>query len=68
VLAQPIACASSLHSAAVLQDLAGEGVQRRFGVSGVELGDNHHTLPPVFFIALPTVLCPPLCWVLPGHR
>ena len=28
------------------------------GVSGVELCDQRHTLPPVFFIALPPVLDP----------
>ena len=28
------------------------------GVSGVELCDQRHTLPPVFFIALPLVLGP----------
>jgi hypothetical protein len=46
------------HSAAVLQDLAGKGVQSRFGISGVELCDDHHTLPPFVFIALTPVLGP----------
>ena len=31
---------------AVLQDLVGEGVQGRFGISGVEFCDDHHTLAP----------------------
>ena len=31
---------------AVLQDLVGEGVQGRFGISGVEFCDDHHTLVP----------------------
>jgi hypothetical protein len=39
------------HSAAIFQDLVGKGVQRRFGISGVELGDDHHTLPLLVFIA-----------------
>src|SRR5215472_17614124 len=36
-------------------------------IPGVELGDDHHTLPPVFFLALPTVLGPLLRLLLPGH-
>jgi hypothetical protein len=43
------------HSA-VLQNLVGQGVHRRVGISGVEFGDDHHPLPPIFFLALPTVL------------
>jgi hypothetical protein len=31
------------------------------GVSGVELGDDHHTLPPLLFVALTPVLGPLLC-------
>ena len=31
-----------------------QGRQGRFGISGIELCDDHHTLPPFFFIALPT--------------
>jgi hypothetical protein len=30
-------------------------MHRRVGISGVELGDDHHTVAPVFFIALPPV-------------
>jgi len=45
-------------SAAILQDLIGKGVQSRFRISGVELCDDHHTLPLVFFIALPPMLGP----------
>src|SRR5215813_13483917 len=45
---------------AVLQDLGGHRLQRRLRISDVELGDDHHTLLPVFFLALPTVLGPPL--------
>ena len=41
------------HGATVLQNLIGKGVHRRFGNPGVELGDDRHTLPPFFFIALP---------------
>jgi hypothetical protein len=33
----------------ILQDLVGKGMHRRFGISGVELCDDHHTLLPVFF-------------------
>jgi hypothetical protein len=33
-------------------------VQSRFGISGVELCDDHHTLPPFVFIALTPVLGP----------
>ena len=43
---------------AVLQNLVSQGVHRRFGISGVEFCDDHHTLPPVFFVALPPVLGP----------
>src|SRR5262249_6223655 len=42
------------HGPTVLQNLIGRGVQGRFGISGIELCDDHHTLPPFFFIALPT--------------
>jgi len=37
------------------------------GVSGVELCDDHHTLLPVFFLALAPLLGPPLRLLLPGH-
>jgi len=37
----PPACISP----AVLQDLVGKSVHGRFGISGVELCDNYHTLP-----------------------
>jgi hypothetical protein len=37
------------------------------GVSGVELCDDHHTLPPLLFIALPPVLGALLRALLPGH-
>jgi hypothetical protein len=30
-------------------------MHRRFGVSGVELCDDHHTLLPLLFLALPPV-------------
>src|SRR5262249_59802042 len=33
------------HSPAVLQDLVGKSVHGRFGICGVELCDNYHTLP-----------------------
>jgi hypothetical protein len=33
-------------------------VQSRFGVSGVELCDDHHTLPPLLFSALTPMLGP----------
>jgi hypothetical protein len=46
------------HSAAVLQNFIGQGVQGRFGVSGVELCDDHHTFLPFFCITLPPVLGP----------
>src|SRR5215471_18677069 len=42
------------HGPTILQNLIGKGVQGRFGISGIELCDDHHTLPPFFFIALPT--------------
>jgi len=31
---------------AVPQNLIGQGMQSRLGISGVELGDDHHPLPP----------------------
>ena len=46
------------HGATVLQNLIGKGVHRRFGNPGVERGDDRHTLPPFFFIALPPVFGP----------
>jgi hypothetical protein len=52
---------------AVLQNLIGHSVQRRVGISGVELCDDHHTLPPVFFLTLAPVLGSLLCLLLPGH-
>jgi len=33
-------------------------MRRRFGNPGVELGDDRHTLPPFFFIALQPVFGP----------
>jgi hypothetical protein len=42
-------------------------VHRRFGISGVELGDDHHTLPPLFFLVLPPMLGPLLRLLLPSH-
>jgi hypothetical protein len=40
-------------------------MHRRFRISGVELCDDHHTLLPVFLIALPTVLghCSACCFL-----
>jgi hypothetical protein len=43
---------------AVPQNLIGKGLHRRGRISGVELCDDHHTLPPIFFLALPPVLGP----------
>jgi len=37
------------------------------GVSGVELCDDHHTLLPVFFLALAPLLGPPLRSLLLSH-
>jgi hypothetical protein len=45
----------------------GHGVYRRLGISGVELCDDHYTLPPLLFIALPPVLGALLRALLPGH-
>jgi hypothetical protein len=42
-------------------------MHRRFGISGVELCDDHHTFPPLFLLALPPVLGPLLRSLLPGH-
>jgi hypothetical protein len=42
-------------------------VQSRFGVSGVELSDDHHTLPPLVFLVLTPMLSPLLCLLFPGH-
>ena len=50
------------HNPAVLQDLVGKGVHRRFGVS-----DDHHTLPPLLFLALAPLLGPLLCSLLSSH-
>src|SRR5215468_846550 len=33
--------------------LVGKGVHGRFGISGGELCDDHHTLPPLLFVAPP---------------
>jgi hypothetical protein len=55
------------QGSAVLQNLVGHGVHRRFGIPGVELCDDHHTLLPIFLIALPSVLGAPLRALLPGH-
>jgi hypothetical protein len=54
-------------------DLIGKGVHRRFGISGVELGDDRHTLPPLLFLVLPPVLGPLACcflaiWINPPDR
>jgi hypothetical protein len=46
------------HSPAVLQDLVSKSVHRGFGVSSVELCDDHHTLPPLLFSALTPILGP----------
>jgi len=35
-------------------------MHRRFGISDVELGDDHHTALPLLFIALMPVFGPPL--------
>src|SRR5262245_39377122 len=43
----------------VLQDLGGHGVHCQFAISGVELCDDHHTLPPLLFSA-PTPMLGPL--------
>src|SRR5262245_28228187 len=55
------------YGAAVLQDLVGEGMQGRIRVTGVELGDDHYTLPPLLFVALPSVLGPLLRSLLLSH-
>jgi len=41
---------------AVPQNLVGQGMQGRFGIPGLELCDDRHTLPPVFLIAWPPML------------
>jgi hypothetical protein len=55
------------QGSAVLQDLIVKGVHRRLGIFGVKLCDNHHTLPPFFFIALPPVFGPLLRALLSSH-
>jgi len=50
-----------------LISLGGHGVYCRFRISGVELCDDHYTLPPLLFIALPPVLGALLRALLPGH-
>jgi hypothetical protein len=42
-------------------------MHRRVGISGVELCDDHHTLPPLLFLALTPVLGPLPRLLLPGH-
>jgi hypothetical protein len=53
--AHPIAFASSLTARRYFRISSVRGVQSRFGISGVELGDDHHTLPPLLFVVLPPV-------------
>src|SRR5215467_15065531 len=55
------------HSPTVPQDLGGHSVHRRFGISGVELCDDHHTLPPLVFLVLPPVFGPLLRALLSSH-
>ena len=43
---------------AVENFVGGHRLHRRFGVSGVELCDDHHTLPPLLFIAPARMLGP----------
>jgi hypothetical protein len=38
-------------------------VQSRFGISGVELGDDHHTALPLFFVTPTPLLGPSACGV-----
>jgi hypothetical protein len=42
-------------------------VQSRFGISGVELCDDHHTALPLLFSALTPMLGPLLRLLLSGH-
>jgi hypothetical protein len=51
----------------VLQDLVGKGMQRRFGIPGIEFCDDHHTTLLLLVLALPPVLGPLLRTLLSGH-
>src|SRR5262245_15447266 len=42
-------------------------MRRRFGIPGVELGDDRHTLSPLLFLAPTLMLGPLLRSLLPGH-
>jgi hypothetical protein len=55
------------QGSAVLQDLGGHSVHRRLGICGVEFCDDHHTLPPLLFLALPPMFGPLLRLLFPGH-
>ena len=66
--AQPIAFVSSLRARRYFRISAAIACIRRLRVSGVELGDDHHTLPPLVFVALPPVFGPhgdPLVSIFP---
>jgi hypothetical protein len=64
-LAQPIAPCT--QGQAVPQNLVGQGMHRCVGISGIEFCDDGHTLLPIFLIALPPVLGPPLRALLSSH-
>src|SRR5215470_9133409 len=49
----PIRSPSQQHQPGGTSNLVGKSVHRRFGISGVELCDDHHTLPPLLFVAPP---------------
>src|SRR5262245_14239558 len=55
------------HTVPVAENPGGHRMHRRLRISGVELGDDHHTLPPLFFVAPTPMLSPLLCLLLPGH-
>src|SRR5215472_2423873 len=56
---QPIAFASSLTVRRYFRISSARACRVASGISGIELCDDHHTLPPFFFIALPTHDVPP---------
>src|SRR6516164_3481629 len=56
------------YGAAIFQDRISEGLHRRFGATSVELCNDHHTLPPLLFVALPPVFGTLLLASLPGHQ
>ena len=51
----------------VTQDLGSHRMHRRLRISVVEFCDDHHTLPPLFFVVSASMLGPLLCALLPSH-